>query len=163
LITVNAALVSKMQTSFNCIAYSLLLAIFIVISPTLFAKQLAAKDMSFLEEVKHNQSVKFNQQIQFRSKPVIGIASFYSDKFNGKRTASGEKFNNSAMTAAHKTLPFGSRVEVTNLRNKKSVVVRINDRGPHIKGRNIDLSKAAARQIGLGHHGTAKVRLQILD
>jgi rare lipoprotein A len=128
---------------------------FLLILIVVFSVNVAAKNH-------HNQQHSIENK-EHHSKPVVGIASFYSDKFNGKRTASGEKFNNSAMTAAHKTLPFGSRVEVTNLRNKKSVVVRINDRGPHIKGRNIDLSKAAAKQIGLSHHGTAKVRLQILD
>ena len=93
---------------------------------------------------------------------IIGLASFYGAKFNGRRTASGEKYNHNALTAAHKTLPFGSKVQVTNVRNGKSVVVRINDRGPFVKGRIIDLSKAAAKQIGLGHSGTARVKLEVL-
>ncbi|MBC7755900.1 MAG: septal ring lytic transglycosylase RlpA family protein [Bdellovibrio sp.] len=93
---------------------------------------------------------------------MIGLASFYGGKFNGRRTASGEKFNHHALTAAHKTLPFGSKVQVTNLRNGKSVVVRINDRGPFVKGRIIDLSKAAAKQIGLSSSGTARVKLEVL-
>ena len=96
------------------------------------------------------------------AKPIIGIASFYGAKFNGRRTASGEKFNNSALTAAHLSLPFGSLVKVTNVRNGKTVVVRINDRGPHVKGRIIDLSKAAAKKIGIGRAGTARVRLEVL-
>ena len=87
-------------------------------------------------------------------KSIIGVASFYSTKFNGRRTASGEKFNNNALTAAHLSLPFGSLVKVTNVRNGKTVVVRINDRGPHVKGRTIDLSKAAAKKIGIDHAGT---------
>jgi rare lipoprotein A len=141
----------KVKAMIKAFCLIFLLAIWVIYSANVIAKN------------HNNQQDSIENQEHHTSKPVIGIASFYSDKFNGKRTASGEKFNNSAMTAAHKTLPFGSRVEVTNLRNKKSVVVRINDRGPYIKSRNIDLSKAAARQIGLGHRGTAKVRLQILD
>ena len=96
------------------------------------------------------------------AKPIIGVASFYGTKFNGRRTASGEKFDNSALTAAHLSLPFGSLVKVTNVRNGKAVVVRINDRGPHVKGRIIDLSKAAAKKIGIGHAGTARVSLEVL-
>ena len=96
------------------------------------------------------------------AKPIIGLASFYGTKFNGRRTASGEKFNNSALTAAHLSLPFGSLIKVTNMRNGKTVVVRINDRGPNVKGRIIDLSKAAAKKICLGHTGTARVKLEIL-
>lgn len=92
-----------------------------------------------------------------------GIASYYADKFHGRKTASGEKYNKNALTAAHRKLPFGTRVKVTNLSNGKSVVVRINDRGPHVRGRIIDLSIAAARRIGLVKAGTAKVRLDILE
>jgi rare lipoprotein A len=93
---------------------------------------------------------------------AIGIASYYAAKFHGKRTASGEKFNSKLMTAAHRTLPFGMQLKVTNLRNKKSIIVRVNDRGPHVRGRIVDLSRAAAEQIGLRHTGTARVALEIL-
>ncbi|WP_095011786.1 septal ring lytic transglycosylase RlpA family protein [Tsuneonella mangrovi] len=92
-----------------------------------------------------------------------GVASYYGRKFNGRSTASGERFDMNAMTAAHKTLPFGSRVRVTNLSNGKSVVVRINDRGPYVKGRTIDLSRAAATEIGLVGHGHTQVELALLD
>ncbi len=78
-----------------------------------------------------------------------GIASWYGPRFHGKRTANGERFDTNELTAAHKTLPFGTRVRVKSLVNGKEVVVRINDRGPFIKGRIIDLSKAAAQAIGL--------------
>jgi rare lipoprotein A len=94
---------------------------------------------------------------------MVGFASFYAAKFNGRRTANGETFNNSAMTAAHRSLPFGSQVRVTNLRNGRFVVVRINDRGPYAKGRIIDLSKAAAKKIGLSRAGTARVKLELLS
>lgn len=86
-----------------------------------------------------------------------GYASYYSDKLNGHSTASGEPFNNSKLTAAHKKLPFGTMVKVTNCNNGKSVIVRINDRGPFVTGRIIDLSKAAASTIGMLSAGIAKV------
>ncbi|MGA7979549.1 MAG: septal ring lytic transglycosylase RlpA family protein [Chromatiaceae bacterium] len=91
-----------------------------------------------------------------------GTASYYGAKFQGRRTASGERFNQEALTAAHKTLPFGTKVRVTNLRNGESVEVKINDRGPYIRGRIIDLSKGAAREIGMLHSGTAKVRVKVI-
>jgi rare lipoprotein A len=77
-----------------------------------------------------------------------GIASWYGLEFHGRRTASGERFDMNALTAAHPTLPFGTRVRVLNPRNGRSIEVRINDRGPHVRGRIIDLSHAAARAIG---------------
>ena len=86
-----------------------------------------------------------------------GIASCYGPGFHGRRTANGEKFNNHALTAAHKTLPFGSRVRVTNERTGRSVVVRINDRGPYAHGRVIDLSTAAAQAVGLSGVGTVSL------
>ncbi|WP_282956254.1 septal ring lytic transglycosylase RlpA family protein [[Limnothrix rosea] IAM M-220] len=91
-----------------------------------------------------------------------GHASWYGPGFHGRRTANGERFNQYAMTAAHKTLPFGTRVRVTNMRNGKSVIVRINDRGPFIRGREIDLSKGSAQQIGLMSSGVGNVKLEIL-
>jgi rare lipoprotein A len=91
-----------------------------------------------------------------------GTAVYYSSRFQGRKTASGERFDIHAFTAAHRTLRFDSRVLVTNLGNNKSVVVRINDRGPFGgKGHIIDLSPAAARAIGLGRRGTARVKLQV--
>ena len=86
-----------------------------------------------------------------------GIASYYADKFNGMKTANGEIFDENKLTAAHKTLPFGTMVKVTNLVNGKSVIVRINDRGPFVAGRIIDLSKAAAKKINLIEAGVVKV------
>ncbi len=91
-----------------------------------------------------------------------GMASWYGGKFHGRTTANGEKYNMDALTAAHKTLPFGTRVRVTNTRNGDSVDVRINDRGPFIAGRIIDLSRAAASQIGLQASGVASVKVAIL-
>jgi len=92
-----------------------------------------------------------------------GIASYYGVELGGRRTASGERFDPSAMTAAHRTLAFGSRVAVTNLANGQEVVVRINDRGPWGKSRIVDVSYAAAKQLGMHRTGTAKVKLELLD
>lgn len=92
-----------------------------------------------------------------------GVASYYGRRFHGRLTANGERFNMNAMTAAHKTLPFGTRVRVTNPRNGRSVTVRINDRGPFIRGRTIDLSRAAATRIGMISSGHARVKLDIVS
>ena len=92
-----------------------------------------------------------------------GVASYYGMKFNGRPTASGEPFDMTAMTAAHRTLPFGSKVRVTNARTGKSVVVRINDRGPFHGGRVLDVSRAAAKELGLIGRGKATVELALLD
>lgn len=101
-----------------------------------------------------------------RRKPIhyeaSGIASWYGPGFAGHKTANGERYKPSAMTAAHRSLPFGTSVKVTNLDNDKSVVVRINDRGPYVGDRLIDLSKAAAGKIGLIATGTAKVKVVAL-
>jgi rare lipoprotein A len=92
-----------------------------------------------------------------------GSASYYADSLSGNPTASGESYDKDALTAAHRTLAFDSMVKVTNLDNGKSVVVRINDRGPHAKNRIIDVSGAAAKQLGLIDSGTAKVRLELQE
>ncbi|MEL6738024.1 MAG: septal ring lytic transglycosylase RlpA family protein [Pseudomonadota bacterium] len=89
-------------------------------------------------------------------------ASYYGKRFHGRRTANGERFDMNAMTAAHKTLPFGTRVLVTNPANGRSVTVRINDRGPFIRGRAIDLSRAAAEELGIIRRGHARVQLDIV-
>jgi rare lipoprotein A len=89
-----------------------------------------------------------------------GAASWYGPGFHGRKTASGERFNTHGMTAAHRTLPFGTRVKVTNEKTGRAVVVRINDRGPYAHGRIIDLSQASARAIGIS--GVARVSLSQL-
>lgn len=91
-----------------------------------------------------------------------GVASFYGRRFHGRLTANGERFDMGAMTAAHKTLPFGSLVRVTNPRNGRAVTVRINDRGPFVRGRTIDLSRAAAQRIGMIGQGHARVELELI-
>ncbi|MGH7724850.1 MAG: septal ring lytic transglycosylase RlpA family protein [Candidatus Eiseniibacteriota bacterium] len=92
-----------------------------------------------------------------------GVASYYASKFNGRKTASGERYDESRLTAAHRTLPFGTRVRVTHLESGKSVEVRINDRGPVSKKRMVDLSKRAAELLGMIQAGLAHVRLEVLD
>ena len=92
-----------------------------------------------------------------------GIASYYGRRFHGRLTASGQRFDMHAMTAAHRTLPFGSQVRVTNPRSGRSVVVTINDRGPYAHGRTIDLSRAAATEIGLIRRGHGNVDLELIS
>ena len=92
-----------------------------------------------------------------------GMASYYGDRFDGRRTASGERFDQGELTAAHRTLEFGTRVLVTNKDNGRSVEVIINDRGPHARGRTIDLSKEAAREIGMLGRGVTPVELKVLE
>lgn len=92
-----------------------------------------------------------------------GMASYYGDELAGNRTASGERFDPRGLTAAHRSLPFGSRVRVTDTRTGRSVVVRINDRGPFHGNRIIDLSEAAAREIGLVRRGSGQVQLALLS
>ena len=91
-----------------------------------------------------------------------GKASFYADKFEGSMTASGEKYKHSKLTAAHKSLPFGTKVRVTNLANEQSAEVVINDRGPYVESRIIDLSYATAQLLGFRERGTERVRLDIV-
>ncbi|MDA8137349.1 MAG: septal ring lytic transglycosylase RlpA family protein [Desulfobacteraceae bacterium] len=91
----------------------------------------------------------------------VGWASFYAHKFNGKRTANGERYDERALTAAHPQLPFGTMATVKNLKNSRSVKVRINDRGPQDKTRIIDLSYAAAHKLGMIQDGVVKVRITI--
>ena len=101
-----------------------------------------------------------NQQ---RNAAEQGKASFYADKYHGRTTASGERFSQQAATAAHLKLPFGTRVNVTNIANNKSVVVRINDRGPYIRGRIIDLSKAMFKKIADPKVGVIDVSVTVID
>lgn len=92
-----------------------------------------------------------------------GIASYYADDFHGRKTSNGEIFDMNGMTAAHRTLPFNTKVQVTNLQSGKSVIVRINDRGPFKDDRIIDLSLAAAKAVEMIGTGTARVRLQVVE
>ena len=92
-----------------------------------------------------------------------GVASYYATDFHGKLTSNGETFDMNALTAAHRTFPFGTKIRVTNLENNLSVMVRVNDRGPFIEGRMIDLSLGAAKEINLVKTGTARVKLEVIE
>jgi len=101
-------------------------------------------------------------RLQHHGGAQYGLASWYGRDFQGRPTASGELFDMYAYTAAHRDLPFGTRVRVTNEANGRSVVVRINDRGPWVEGRILDLSYAAAKQLGMIEAGVVRVRLEVL-
>jgi len=113
------------------------------------------------------QNVPPREEIQEDAAPPPlrqrGLASWYGPEQHGTRTASGERFDKSAYTAAHRTLPFGTRVIVRNLENQQAVIVRITDRGPFVRNRIIDLSEAAAKRIGIFHPGTALVEIEVLQ
>jgi len=106
------------------------------------------------------------QKINYRKVPVVdsavGYASFYSDVFEGKKTANGEIFSQSKLTCAHNTLPFGTKIRVTNLDNEKSVVVRVNDRLHHRNPRLVDLSTAAAKELKFKGKGVVKVKVEVI-
>lgn len=105
----------------------------------------------------------FAVSLLFACSPKVsqtGKASYYADKFNGRKTASGVTFRNSKKIAAHKTLPFGTKVKVTNLSNGRSTKVVIQDRGPHVAGRIIDLSKKSAKKIGMLEQGVGNVKIE---
>lgn len=116
------------------------------------------------KQQKRARRLKLPQQISMGPVRIRlnGMASWYGPGFHGNRSASGERFNQNALTAAHRSLPFGTKVRVTNVRNGRSVVVRINDRGPFTRGRIIDLSAAAARIVGVMQSGVAPVRVEVL-
>lgn len=106
--------------------------------------------------------ILISTQIALASPPEKGLASYYDDSFHGRKTASGEKYDKNKLTAAHKTLPFGTKVKVVNPANKKSIEVIINDRGPYIKGRIIELSKKAALEIDMVKVGVTEVEITVL-
>lgn len=99
---------------------------------------------------------------QTAAAPSTGLASYYAARFDGRKTANGETFSNRRLTAAHRTLPFGTRIRVTSLANMRSVIVRVNDRGPFVRGRVVDLSRAAAEKLDMVSAGIVRVRLDVL-
>ena len=126
-----------------------------VLIPLLLTVSAAAQDA----EITNDTVVDVDQETEIGG----GMASYYGNELAGNRTASGERFNPAQLTAAHRSLPFGSMVRVTNTSNGDSVIVRINDRGPFAHGRVIDVSHAAAREIGMHRSGTARVKLALLN
>lgn len=101
--------------------------------------------------------------IRGASRTEFGTASYYSSEYNGQRTASGRRYDECRLTAAHRSYPFGAQVRVTNLENHRHVVVTITDRGPYGRGRVIDVSRRAARDLGFLAEGTARVRVDLLE
>jgi rare lipoprotein A len=97
-----------------------------------------------------------------RPRAILGIASYYANRFHGRRAADGSRYDKTRLTAAHRTLPFGTLVKVTNPRNGRSVVVRVTDRGPYVRGRALDLSREAARRLGILTQGIARIAWEIL-
>ena len=108
-------------------------------------------------------SAAFAHEAATVTKVLSGPASWYGPGFHGRKTANGERFDQHELTAAHRTLPFGTVIRVTNQRNGKSVVVRVNDRGPFAGKRVLDLSKGAAKEIGMVKSGVAPVKIEVLD
>lgn len=109
--------------------------------------------LAFLTAAGYAQEVECQQ---------TGVASFYADKFNGRKTASGERFSQKKMTCAHRTLPFGTKLKVTNTTNGKSIIVTVNDRGPYIKGRVLDLSLCAAKELDFVRAGKTQVMFETI-
>lgn len=100
--------------------------------------------------------------LMLHAQTETGYASFYAKRFTGLKTASGERLHNDSLTCAHKTLPFGTYLKVTNLNNQKEVVVRVNDRGPYIRGRIVDLTQHAASELGILRFGMGKVSIEVV-
>lgn len=108
-------------------------------------------------------SLIINALISFSYSQTTGKASYYAHKFHGRKTSSGEVYNKDSLTCAHRTLPFGTKLQVTNPQNNKSVIVTVNDRGPHLRSRLIDLSYAAAKELEIIRQGVASVEICPID
>ena len=121
-----------------------------------------ARDYEVIKPVKPTKTYKKLSHNQLKSLKQIGIASYYGPKWNGRRTANGEILNLNELTAAHKTLPFNTIVKVTDLDTGRSIIVRINDRGPYVSGRIIDLTDSAAEELGIKNKGIARVKLEVI-
>ncbi len=124
------------------------------------AKKTLRFKRAFIASVLLNLLSLHSSHLHAQIRAEQGKASYYAKSFIGSRTASGERLNEDSMTCAHRTLPFGTLLKVTNLKNDKSVVVRVNDRGPYVRGRIIDLSWGAAKAIGMLRQGIAKVLVE---
>jgi rare lipoprotein A len=125
----------------------------------------------FAERGEHSEETKtprHREQPEKRTSGKVlltleGVVSYYAHDFHGKQTSNGETFDMHSLTAAHRTFPFGTKVRVTNLENNKTVIVRVNDRGPFKEGRIMDLSMGAAKEIDLILNGTARARIEVLE
>lgn len=123
-----------------------------LLASVLFVISVAGCALSSGSQVRHpGQGGSFHEE---------GLASWYGPGFHGRKTASGERFNQNAMTCAHKTLPFGTKLKVINLDNGQELVVTVNDRGPFVRSRIVDLSREGAKKLGFIHQGTTRVRIE---
>jgi len=111
----------------------------------------------------HQKKIRKGSKNVKHKKLMIGISSYYAEDFHGKLTANGEVYDMYGLTAAHKTLPLNTIVRVTNLDNEKSLILRINDRGPYVKGRILDCSYGAAKKLGFLSNGTTQVRIEVIE
>lgn len=125
-------------------------------------KSTSESSLKNIKVVDENTNEEIFNAVESAKNKISGMVSWYSDKFHGLKTSSGELYNKQELTAAHKTLPFGTKVKVTNVKNGKSVVVKINDRGPHSKSRVLDLSKAAFNEIGSINSGVLNVEMEVV-
>lgn len=141
-----------MKLSFKKLKYSIFL-----IACAALIQSCGLIDLSGLDPKPEEEEVIPLENINFTQN---GVASYYADRFDGRQTASGEIFRQDSLTAAHKHLPFGTIVRVTNLKNDKQVIIRINDRGPFVEGRIIDLSRTAAEEVDLIRDGLADVLIE---
>ncbi len=135
----------------------LLMTIFVIFSCTP-SPRYSSTSSSYNSNNKKSKSTKTNHK-----KEQIGVSSYYGTQFHGKLTANGEVFDMYGVTAAHRTLPLGTVARITNLENDKSIVLRINDRGPYVDGRILDCSYGAALKLDFVTNGTAKVKIQVIE
>ncbi|MGL1937121.1 MAG: septal ring lytic transglycosylase RlpA family protein [Fibrobacterales bacterium] len=134
----------------------------IVISLTLVACA-GSDSISRRKGYNRDAFIKYDTETKVVGKVYEGEVSYYGPGFHGKLTANGETYDQNAFTCAHKTLPFGTKLRITNLSNNKSIVLRVNDRGPYKHGRIVDLSVAGAKAIGLDVMGVAKARVEVVE
>jgi rare lipoprotein A len=146
---------------------SLAKIIFILVLIALVGFTLVINDEKVTEPTANDEAVSVEKENITADRSLVNYvdmgtmkASWYGPGFNGQKTANGEKYDQMSFTAAHKSLKFGTLLKITNLRNKKTVVVRINDRGPYIDGRDLDLSKASALALGMVKRGVAKIKVE---
>lgn len=148
--------------------YYLLLSLFILLSSCANINQ-SAQPVNHQASVKNSKSTyrvfgkTYKVAKSSKNYEEKGVASWYGRKFHKKRTSSGERYNMYSMTAAHKTLPFATRLVVTNLKTGRQITVRVNDRGPFVSNRVIDLSYAAAKKLGIVGQGLARVHVKAVD
>ena len=127
-----------------------------------YTKGTVSKSTKIKKKVKSSSSSSKSNNVKHR-KVMTGISSFYAEDFHGKLTANGEVYDMYGVTAAHKTLPLNTICRVTNLANDKSLILRINDRGPYIKGRILDCSYGAAKKLDFIQQGTTNVKIQVIE